>query len=321
MPELKKSSRRISARKLSNLKVVVLCILAATTFWILNALNKDDYTTVVDYPVEFAYDSERFVPVSELPKSLQIEIYGNGWDLLRKYFNVNESPYSIELVDPEENDFLITSDLKRSLTDFLSPTQLISVLDDSLFFDIDRIITGRLRPELDSTSYTLAKNHRIISKIEFEPDQITLNGPRSVLESFQGTFPIFLDENRIDENLFKIVSIEVPGEVDKFISLEESEIEVKFEVVGFLEGNKRLQVVKENFPESTSVEKEEGIFMFYYLVDEREVGKLSDLEFEAVINYSRRNKADSTIEVQVKPLPDYLELIKVEPASVRIRYD
>ena len=321
MPELKKSSTRISPKSLSNLKVVVLCILTATTFWILNALNKDDYTTVVDYPIEFIYDSEKYIPVSTLPKSFQAEINGNGWDLLRKYFNINESPYPIELEDPESIDYILTSDLKRSLTDFLSPTQLLSVLDDSLFFDIDRVITARLRPILDSASYTLSKNHKILSKIEFEPNQVTLRGPRSILNDFDGVFPVYLNEKRIENSLSKTVELEAPPELENLVSIEETEIEVSFEVVAFLEGNKRLVLKKENFPKSVSIVDEEKIFMFYYLVDEREVSKLNEIEFEAVLNYSRRNKADSTIEVQVSPLPDFLELIKIEPASVRVQYD
>jgi hypothetical protein len=95
LPEQKNSSWRISSKKLSNLKVVVLCILAATTFWILNALNKDNYNTIVDYPIQWEFDRENFMPVKPLPESVQIQISGNGWDLLRKYFNLNEPPFSI----------------------------------------------------------------------------------------------------------------------------------------------------------------------------------------------------------------------------------
>ncbi|MEP0713361.1 MAG: YbbR-like domain-containing protein, partial [Algoriphagus sp.] len=156
MPENKKSPKRISAKKLSNLKVVVLCIAAATTFWILNALNKDDYTTVVNFPVEISYDQSEFVAVTSLPKSLEVEISGNGWDLLRKYFNFNNTPYPIELSNPARTNYILTADLKRSLGEFLSPTQLVSVLRDTLKFDINKIKTNKVKPTLDSTSYSMA---------------------------------------------------------------------------------------------------------------------------------------------------------------------
>ncbi|MHA7131322.1 YbbR-like domain-containing protein [Algoriphagus namhaensis] len=321
MPDTKKSSFRISPKKLSNLKVVVLCVVAATTFWILNALNKDDYTTVVDYPIELVFDQEKYVPVADLPKSVQVEINGNGWDLLRKYFNVNEAPFPIELENPASKDYLLTSNLKRSLAEFLTPTQLISVLDDSLTYRIDRIQTARLRPVLDSSSYTLATNHRLISNITFEPNQITLRGAKSILESFEGEFSIFLDEKKISSDISKEVELILPKDLRKYITLEDESVKVSFQVVGFLEGNQRLTVNKRNFPDRVSLENEEASFVFYYLVDSREVEKFSEIEFEAILDYSARNREDSTVTVQVSPNPNYLEIIRVEPSMVKLRYD
>src|SRR5690606_2722030 len=101
--------KKISRQKASNIKVVVLCVLAATTFWILNALNKDNYNTIVDQPIEFYYDREEYMAVEELPTNLKIEIYGNGWDLLRKYFKFNVIPFPIELTDPSAQEFILTS--------------------------------------------------------------------------------------------------------------------------------------------------------------------------------------------------------------------
>jgi len=104
LPDLKKSPWRISKRNLSNIKVVVLCIVAATTFWVLNALNKDNYSTIVDYPIQWKFDEENYVAVKALPKNIQIQITGNGWDLLRKYFNISSTPYSIQLDSPAEKN-------------------------------------------------------------------------------------------------------------------------------------------------------------------------------------------------------------------------
>jgi len=60
--------------------------------------------------------------------------------------------------------------------------------------------------------------------------------------------------------------------------------------------------------------------MMYYLVDERKTEQLKDLEFEAVLNYSRRNKEDSTISIQVNPLPEFLDQVRVEPSSFKLIY-
>lgn len=320
MPDIKKSSVRISSRKLSNLKVVVLCILAATTFWILNALNKDNYTTIVDYPIAWEYDTERFYPVKPLPKSIQIQITGDGWDLLRKYFNLNEPPYPIHLANPAEKKFLLTSDLKRSLGEFLTPTQLIGLLEDSIPYQIDRIESISLIPKLDSASYTLAKNAIIEGNIVFEPKSITVKGPSSVIELFEGYFPVQLDRKNIDEDFSDIVDLSLEKSLAEFVELEITEIKVSFSVVNFLEGNKRLKVKKINFPRTVFLEDEEITPVMTYLVDERFVDKLKELEFEAVLDYSKRNRSDSTLSIQISPSPNYIKEIKVEPEKIRLKY-
>ncbi|PZX52620.1 CdaR family protein [Algoriphagus chordae] len=321
MPETNKSSQRISPKKLSNLKVVVLCIAAATTFWILNALNKDDYNTIVDFPVDILYDQNEFVAVAGLPKTLEIEISGNGWDLLRKYFNFNNDAFPLELNNPAATNYILTNDLKRSLGEFLSPTQLVSVLDDTLKFNINKIESIKVKPILDSTSFSMGNNFRIIDEITFSPETITLTGPSSILDSLSTEFPVVLDENRINQSVDKEISLEVPKDLSDLVQVQEEKVRVQFEVIEFLEGNKRLKIKKLNFPKSVSLEDEELVIMMTYLVDERKTSDLKELEFEAVLNYYQRNKEDSTITVQVKPMPDYLDQVQIDPPILRLKYE
>jgi hypothetical protein len=321
LTEQKKSRIRISAKKISDLKVVVLCIATATTFWILNALNKDDYTTVVDYPIEFVFDKEKFVPIEMLPKTIQLEIKGNGWDLLRKYFGLNTTSFPVKLEKPSEKGYFLSSDLKRSLGDFLTPTQLLSVLDDSIKYQIDEIKVLKIKPTLDSTSFTMAKNHRIDSKISFSPDKLTIKGPESILRSMKEGFPISLDESKINSNIQKKVGITIPSQFGNLISIKEEAVIVEFEVVTLLEGNKRLKLKKLYFPKSVTIPDEDLSFMAYYLVDERKAPELKDMEFEAILDYTKRDREDSTLYVQVNPLPKYLEQIRIEPPLVKLKYE
>lgn len=321
MPEPKKSSGRISSKKLSNLKVVVLCIAAATTFWILNALNKDNYTTIVDYPIQWDYDKAEYMAVQPLPESVPIQISGNGWDLLRKYFKLNEPPFVINLVEPSSKSFILTSDLKRPLGDFITPTTLIGMLKDSIPYHIDPIETRKLRPVLDSTTFTLAKNVEIEGEITFEPSQVTLTGPSSLLDSFGGRFQISLDEARVSENFNKSVPLQIQKDLAEILILQDETIEVNFAVIQFLEGNKRLKVRKVNFPKTVTLENEDLTPMATYLVDGSKVTELKDIEFEAILDYGKRNREDSTITIVVKPNPSYIKEIKVDPAFVKLKYE
>jgi hypothetical protein len=321
LPESLKSPRRISSKKLSNLKVVVLCILAATTFWILNALNKDNYTTIVDYPVQWEFDRENYVPVKALPQSVQIQISGNGWDLLRKYFNLNEPPYTIILAEPSSKDYLLTSELKRPLGEFITPTKLESLLGDTIHFQVDRIVSKKFVPVLYSAGYSLAKNIAIEGKVSFNPNRIVLKGPSSLLDSLQGKFPVKINEKNIGAAFSKKVPLALDEKMGTLIQIEQPEVEVSFSIVRYLEGNKRLKIRKLNFPRQVDIEGEALIPMLSYLVDERKVGELKDMEFEALIDYRKRNRQDSTISLTLSPRPSYLKDIKIEPAQVKLNYE
>ena len=301
--------------------MVVLCIAAATTFWILNALNKDNYTTIVDYPIAWDFDQERFMAVEPLPESFPIEISGDGWDLLRKYFKLNEPPFIINLADPSSKSYILTSDLKRPLSDFITPTTLIGALEDSIHFHIDRIETRSLDLMVDSASYSLAKNVEMDGPFNFSPKKVTVTGPSSLLDIYEGKFPVQLNENRISENFQKLVPIEIKKNLTNFVSIQEESVEISFSIIQYLEGNKRLKLKKVNFPRSVTLVNEELTPMMTYLVNQAKVTELKDVEFEAVLDYGKRNRDDSTLMIEVSPRPNYIKDIVVNPALVKLKYD
>jgi hypothetical protein len=321
LPDSKKSPWRISKRKLSNLKVVVLCVAAATTFWVLNALNKDNYSTIVDYPVQWEYDQKNYIPVKPLPKSIQIQITGNGWDLLRKYFNISGTAYPILLQSPAEKKYLLSADLKRSLGEFITPTQLENVLGDTIHYQIDRIVTKTLRPVLDSLSYSFDKNIALEGKVNFIPDQLEITGPSSVLEAFEGNYPVALNASKINSNFSGKVPLTVDESLAQLVQLKQKEIQVSFSVLSYLEGNKRLKIKKVNFPSNVKLPNEELIPVLSYLIEESDLPQLKDLKFEAVLDYRKRNRTDSTLQIEVSPNPKFLKEVKISPPQIKLKYE
>ena len=321
MPDSKKSPWRISKRKLSNIKVVVLCVAAATTFWVLNALNKDNYSTIVDYPVQWEYDQKNYIPVKPLPQSIQIQISGNGWDLLRKYFNISGTAYPILLQSPAEKKYLLSADLKRSLGEFITPTQLENVLGDTIHYQIDRIVTKTLRPVLDSLSYSFDKNIALEGKVNFIPDQLEITGPSSVLEAFEGNYPVALNASKINSNFSGKVPLTVDEPLATLIQLKQKEIQVSFSVLSYLEGNKRLKIKKINFPSNVKISNEELIPVLSYLIEESDLPQLKDLQFEAVLDYRKRNRTDSTLQIEVSPNPRFLKEVRISPPQIKLKYE
>ena len=303
------------------MKVAALCFLAAATFWVLNALNKDNYNTVVDYPIEIVFDETEFMPVENLPNRIKIEINGNGWDLLRKYFKINESPFLIEINNPSTKDYILTSELRRTLAENLTPSVLVSMVTDTVKFKIDKIVTRKVKIETDTTSTTLAQNFKLASPINIDPPFVNITGPTSVLQELDGVLKVTLGEDKINKDFNKLIPLTLPSAYTEFLTLEEESVQVKFEVFQMLEGNKRLKIKMINFPKNVSLAQEPSNIIMSYFIDERKVAELSEFEFEAILNYNNRDREDSTIFVEVKPKPSFLEKIKFEPEVLKLKYD
>lgn len=321
MAKLKKLLPNLNPQKIANLKVAALCFLAAATFWVLNALNKDNYNTVVDYPIEIVFDETEFMPVEQLPNRIKIEINGNGWDLLRKYFKINENPFLIEINNPSTKDYILTSELRRTLAENLSPSVLVSMVSDTIKFNIDKVVTRKVKIEIDTTSNSLAQNFKLGSAISVDPPFVDIKGPTSVLQELDGVLKVKLGEDKINKDFNKLIPISLPSAYTDFLTLEEESVQVKFEVFQMLEGNKRLKIKMLNFPRNVSLAQEPANIIMSYFIDERKVSELGNYEFEAVLNYNSRDREDSTIFVEVSPKPSFLEKIKFEPGVLKLKYD
>lgn len=301
--------------------MVVFCIAAATTFWVLNALNKDNYSTIVDYPIQWEFNEKNFVAIEPLPQSIQIQISGNGWDLLRKYFNVGTNPYPILLTTPSEKDFVLTGDLKRGLGEFITPTLLENILGDTIPYKIDRIVTKTLIPVLDTTAYSLEKNSFIEGKVSFNPEKLEVTGPSSILDAFEGKFPVHLNAEKISENFSNQVPLSLEEKLASLVQLNTTEIQVSFSVLTYLEGNKRIKVTKRNFPSKVSLFNEDEIPVLNYLILASDLPKLQELEFEGILDYKNRNREDSTITLRVVPNPKFLKNVRITPTKLTLKYE
>jgi hypothetical protein len=195
------------------------------------------------------------------------------------------------------------------------------MVTDTVKFNIDKIVTRKVKIEIDTTATTLAQNFRLGSAIGIDPPFVDIKGPTSVLQELDGILKVKLEEDKINKDFNKLIPLVLPSAYTDYLTLEEESVQVKFEVYQMLEGNKRLKIQMLNFPKNVSLAQEPANIIMSYYIDERKVGELSKYEFEAVLNYSTRDREDSTIFVEVRPKPAFLEKIKFEPEVLKLKYD
>jgi hypothetical protein len=109
-----------------------MCLMAATTFWFLNALNKD-YSTRLSYPIEFDYDDSTYISISTLPKKVRLNVSGYGWNLLKKSLQVNANPLNYRVANPLQARYITGSNLLQPITEQLRDIRVNYVVEDTIF--------------------------------------------------------------------------------------------------------------------------------------------------------------------------------------------
>lgn len=314
-----KSSFNAPSRKDEKVKVVVFCVLISTTFWFFSALNKSDYTTQVDYPIEFIYDDEVYVATKPLPRRLRIDVTGGGWDLMTRSFGFGMTPLRIRLENPSQANFQLTSPLRGQLSPLLEGLGLNFILADTLYYDIEPIVTRRLPIAFDSISVILEDNHRITSPIRIEPDSITLTGPESYVNIFPRTFIIYPEDDEVGEDVDEMVP--VPDLGSPLVAADFTEVRTQFLVEEFMMYDENVFVSFMNVPDSLW-RLEQDLVNVTYLKSERYTNIAFDtLSLALEVDFEKMNLADSTMPVDIRIRADYIIDLTIEPLRIKALYE
>ena len=230
-----------------NWKVVVLCILAATIFWLFNALNKT-YTTNITFPLEFDYDKETFVAVQPLPSNVRINVKGIGWDLFRRSAGVKVPALSIPLERPSEIKKIVAT--PGLFAHQLDRFQLNFVLSDTLTVDVEPIEKRWITVRLDVSSISLKANHVRIGEPQLKPDSIFVVGPLPLIRSFIEPVYLKLSESAIDENYNEDVEVEFLH--NDLLKRDPPTVNVSFKVDKLVEMTDSIELQVINYPKGAN---------------------------------------------------------------------
>ena len=149
----------------NNIKTFLVCLLAAAFFWLMNVLNKDNYSIKLSYPLEIEYDNAAFVPVQPLPKRLSVNVSGNGWNLLRKSFlNFNALPVVYKVNNPNKSSYINSTTLTDQITELFPELHVNYVVSDTFELSFERKIRRIIPIRVDSLGINMREGY-VISTI------------------------------------------------------------------------------------------------------------------------------------------------------------
>lgn len=291
-----KGSFNAPRTKDEKIKVVVFCIIISTTFWFFSALNKSDYVTQINYPIEFQYNTEAYIAVEPLPREVRLEVAGGGWDLMTRSFGFGMEPIRIALDDPTQAGFRLGSSLRGELTPRLEPVTVNFILSDSIVYNIEKRVTRNIPLAFDSADVLLEGDFRLTSPVTINPPLITFTGPESLVKALPEPYMIPAAEDAVDESVSETLDIPLPE--SELISSNISEAEIQFDVDEFVAFQRTIPVMRLNFTDSTLALSPDAIDVSYSIRRAEEV-KADSLDIMLIADYYSFNASDSTIKVSV----------------------
>ena len=213
-------------------KAVVICLLAAIIFWIMNALNKEGYSEKISFPLQFSYNDSLYIPSQPLPQKISVNVSGNGWSLLRKAFAFDVTPIRYTISKPLKTKLLNTGSLTDSLSEYIKDVKINYVVADRFELEFDRKISKDFIVKVDSSNISLKERYVITSLINISPRKITLVGPESLLDEMGSTILVKVPTRRLQENYDDEIALPLPK--NALIKTNKDRVTVSFEVAELL---------------------------------------------------------------------------------------
>jgi len=204
-----------------------LCFLAAATFWLLNAMNRD-HSADVQYPVIFKYDDQQLTNNEEKPQEIRFQAYGQGWDLAKLKLNWFVDPIEVNISNKKRYRYVLTSDLKPYLEDKLQDLEIRYFLNDTVYTGLDKVKKVKMKIYLDREAIKLAKDYKIDGAIRISPEYIIATGPSSVLDTLTKKILIKISDKDIAEEYKE--EINLPSPPNNLVHYDMDKVEVSFQV-------------------------------------------------------------------------------------------
>ncbi|MCE7994155.1 MAG: hypothetical protein HEP71_19360 [Roseivirga sp.] len=310
-----KGSFNAPRTKDEKIKVVVFCIIISTTFWFFSALNKSDYVTQINYPIEFQYNEEVFVAVDPLPRNVRLEVSGGGWDLMTRSFGFGMEPILIRLDDPTQAGFKLASSLRGEITPKLDPVAVNFILSDSILYHIERRVTRSIPLAYDSASILLEGDFRLTSAVSLSPAAIQFTGPESLVNALPDPYIIPAAEDAVDESVEESFDIPLP-ESDLIVN-DLSETVIKFEVDEFVSYQRSIPVMKLNFTDSTLALSPAAVDVSYSIKRSEEV-MADSLDIMLIADFYSYNAQDSTVNVSVAVKATHIQDLVILEEKIKV---
>lgn len=294
-------------------------LLISVFIWLLNALSKN-YTSEIEYPLEYTDFPEDRVFVGELPDHLDLTINAHGYALLRyKMFkkpvpiSFNVSAFNLNRPGLDSSRaYILTKYIKPQVTSQLpSELQLLEIKPDTLQFRLARKVSKmvEIRPDVE---FELERQFTTKDGIILEPDSVEVSGPDIILDTLDYITTVATNLGLLDRDYSDKMRLKRLDD----LQYSRSRVNCSIALEKFTEVQLTVPVEVLNLPDSLSVQTFPSRIKLTCKVGLSKFDRMDRNQFRAVVDYSAMEDNGRELDVTVQNIPVYLLSYDYYPRSV-----
>ncbi len=297
----------------------------ATVFWFLNELS-NNYITTLNYPVRFINVPKNKILVSDLPKSLKLNVNGYGYTLLGYKLSpaaypliINIEEFSNNIDNPAIKQFKLQTRYIRESINKQMPNniEVLDILPDTILFQFANIISKKVAIK-PNVKLEFDEQCMLNSDISFKPDSILVSGPNTIIDTLLAVFTKYHEFDRLSKPLDKSVFLK---KINKII-FDKKKTMMHLPVSKFTQANFEVAIQARNVPDSFELKTFPRIVKVACLISLNEYDKIKAKDFVIDVDYLDIEKLlGQKLTLNLALEPANVKMVKYYPESVEFILD
>lgn len=305
---------RISKVKRRKIAIFLRCLVISFVAWLLFAVSTiQTYTIKAGISYVNIPENKAFHPLQSDTVSIRVKM--SGWKILLDKLQPDTPRINVDLGGLKTRSYIVfTNQLGYINRQFPSDNQVASVSPDTLFFDFSKQ-TQRKIPVKPVFNIQFKKQYGIIGDTKVNPDYVTVTGPLEDVANIEYLETDTIRGNNVSSDIRTLSYLKKNQKAN--IAIYPTFSEVTILVGEITEKIVEVPLKIENAKRYTSVRVIPSKVKIAFLVSLKDYNKWSSRDFEAIVDMD--NWAENGVQslpVIVSKIPEYCELISVEPQNV-----
>jgi YbbR domain-containing protein len=205
--------------------LLLLCMSIALIFWLLVQLSQQQ-KTVLKVPVNFSIPNGKIL-VQKPPEHLYITLESEGWNLFYRSFRGKLKTLNWKI---SEDELLSYEDLKDKIQDKISNTiEIKDISPHQVNLKLDKFSRRQVHVKMNGNIETVSQ-FQLSNDIQLLPNQVTITGPRSVLQDIEYIQTEKIEIQNLRQNQFGEINLQalknkqveyIPAKVNYMMTVEQ----------------------------------------------------------------------------------------------------